>query len=628
MTRNLLNSTFTGISFLAIICATFFSLTACGDSGSNSDDSNDIPGTTEPVDSAEIVDDSAYDKLPIVPVENKTIHGYAQKGPLLKGSNIVIKELDGNTLQETGKEFTGTVLSDSGNYSISNVSLSSQYALIEATGQAKNEVFSSNLAAKLKAIVDLSSRDQANINLLTTLISDRILNLVESGMNVPAAKKKSEKEFLREFGFTEIDDSFEDLNVLAQGNGSAALIAATIIMNGSRLNFLTQPLNSNLQPWSQAFIEDFKTDGKWDNDSLKNEVADAIDIAHFFYVYQNIHNWELISEIPDFEVFAYKFIGKVYGIGECNEARNGEVARTTDTFCKYCLTFYTCEDKKWREPKVKEIYTYGTECTANNIGEVLAKDNLEFCNDCSEADSILNRFYCSDSGWISIQDWTLDISKDLLLSPKIQYGEMTDPRDNHTYKTVEIQGTVWMAQNLNYADSISTPSLLGKSQCYNNDERYCEVFGRLYTWPALVDSIKWYEKYECSFSVFTCHTDDQVQGICPDGWHLPGHDDFENLLEMAKTDDDRLDKLKATGGWIYRDDNGISGSNENGSDEFGFSALPTSFSADGSDTWFAAFFAGSSSVLSIPGSRYNHISAYDMYAYYANSVFSVRCIKD
>jgi uncharacterized protein (TIGR02145 family) len=97
---------------------------------------------------------------------------------------------------------------------------------------------------------------------------------------------------------------------------------------------------------------------------------------------------------------------------------------------------------------------------------------------------------------------------------------------------------------------------------------------------------------------------------------------------MAKTDDDRLDKLKATGGWIYRDDNGISGSNENGSDEFGFSALPISFSADGSDTWFAAFFAGRSSVLSIPGSRYNHISAYDMYAYYANSVFSVRCIKD
>jgi Fibrobacter succinogenes major domain (Fib_succ_major). len=89
------------------------------------------------------------------------------------------------------------------------------------------------------------------------------------------------------------------------------------------------------------------------------------------------------------------------------------------------------------------------------------------------------------------------------------YGEFSDKRDGKVYKTIEIDGQTWMAQNLNY----KTPD--GRSVCIQDDEKICEVFGRQYTWSVAVDSagnnLSHYKKID--------HF--PWQGICPDGWHIP-----------------------------------------------------------------------------------------------------------
>ena len=68
-----------------------------------------------------------------------------------------------------------------------------------------------------------------------------------------------------------------------------------------------------------------------------------------------------------------------------------------------------------------------------------------------------------------------------------EMGELVDPRDNKTYKTVtidiELEGGVfikrtWMAQNLNYDVS--------DSFCYKDEPAYCEAYGKLYTFEAAV----------------------------------------------------------------------------------------------------------------------------------------------
>ncbi|MBS7390768.1 MAG: hypothetical protein KIG51_01555, partial [Fibrobacter sp.] len=97
----------------------------------------------------------------------------------------------------------------------------------------------------------------------------------------------------------------------------------------------------------------------------------------------------------------------------------------------------------------------------------------------------------------------------------IIYGTMTDSRDGNTYKTVKIGEQVWMAENLNYADSVKTPSLKENSWCYGNVAANCEKYGRLYTWAAAIDSVKLandvMNPLDCGYGK-TCDFSGTVQG--------------------------------------------------------------------------------------------------------------------
>ena len=157
----------------------------------------------------------------------------------------------------------------------------------------------------------------------------------------------------------------------------------------------------------------------------------------------------------------------------------------------------------------------------------------------------------------------------------IIYGTMTDSRDGNTYKTVKIGEQVWMAENLNYADSVKTPSLKENSWCYGNVAANCEKYGRLYTWTAAIDSVKLandvMNPLDCGYGK-TCDFSGTVQGICPSGWHLPSRDEWNTLITAVGGDSKAGTALKSTSGWTSL--NGVSG---NGTDAFGFSALPAGY---------------------------------------------------
>ena len=80
---------------------------------------------------------------------------------------------------------------------------------------------------------------------------------------------------------------------------------------------------------------------------------------------------------------------------------------------------------------------------------------------------------CADALGISLKDMGNGVMDGKFpwryLNPEIDYGEVVDERDGQVYKTIAIDTLVWMAENLNYADSINSPSLLGKNWCYNNE---------------------------------------------------------------------------------------------------------------------------------------------------------------
>ncbi|WP_407440872.1 FISUMP domain-containing protein [Fibrobacter sp.] len=103
-------------------------------------------------------------------------------------------------------------------------------------------------------------------------------------------------------------------------------------------------------------------------------------------------------------------------------------------------------------------------------------------------------------------------------------GSFTDERDNTTYNYIDIEGTLWMTENLKFADSTTVVELAGNTWCIGipNDEETCEK-GNLYTFNA-------------------------AQSACPEGWRVP------TLAEWRFLDPDENIfaqlKIEATGEYL------------------------------------------------------------------------------
>lgn len=78
-------------------------------------------------------------------------------------------------------------------------------------------------------------------------------------------------------------------------------------------------------------------------------------------------------------------------------------------------------------------------------------------------------------------------------------SNFTDPRDGQTYKTIKLGEQIWMSSNLLF----ETPK---GSWCYNDEEKFCYKYGRLYNWET-------------------------ANNVCPDGWRLPGKEDWGVLIK-------------------------------------------------------------------------------------------------
>jgi len=199
--------------------------------------------------------------------------------------------------------------------------------------------------------------------------------------------------------------------------------------------------------------------------------------------------------------------------------------------------------------------------------------------------------------------------KDSYLNPDIEYGEMTDPRDGRVYKTVSIDRRFWMAENLDYADSVNMPSLKGRSWCYQNKPENCATMGRLYSWAAAIDSLKLAADGKDCGAGKTCGLRGPVQGVCPDGWHLPTKVEWVDMWEAIAGNDAwnvAGSLLKSKTGW---------NNDANGSDDYGFSAAPAGFKAGAAYGYFgeyARFWSSTENEEAENGTASSNRNAYNV----------------
>ena len=198
-----------------------------------------------------------------------------------------------------------------------------------------------------------------------------------------------------------------------------------------------------------------------------------------------------------------------------------------------------------------------------------------------------------------------------------EYGEILDERDGQVYKTVQIEEQIWMAENLNYA-------IAKGSYCYDKSDDNCATYGRLYEWAYAMDRTM----VGCGYGYNCDLGTGNVQGVCPDGWHVPTKSAWAKLFAAVGGQSTAGTKLKATTLWEAEE--GFA--NE---DAYGFSALSAGFMGpigtfNGVGGYTAFFWSAT---------QYDNNHAYNMYLsydyggayqdYYSKSnSFSVRCLKD
>jgi uncharacterized protein (TIGR02145 family) len=222
------------------------------------------------------------------------------------------------------------------------------------------------------------------------------------------------------------------------------------------------------------------------------------------------------------------------------------------------------------------------------------------------------------------------------VNPINPVGSFTDIRDNKTYKWVKIGAQVWMAENLAYLPAISSTST-GSSTTkhfyiydwsFNGSVEEAKStsvynkYGVLYNWIAAMNG-----------AASSNANPSSVQGICPEGWHLPSDaewDVLENYLiangynyDGSTSGNKYAKSLKAEILW-----------DTPGNNSSGFTGLPGGYReydmAFKGMREMGCWWSSTENVKTRSWSRhlYNHSNGFNRNYYFKKSGLSVRCIKN
>jgi uncharacterized protein (TIGR02145 family) len=201
--------------------------------------------------------------------------------------------------------------------------------------------------------------------------------------------------------------------------------------------------------------------------------------------------------------------------------------------------------------------------------------------------------------------------------------------DSKYVNLVRIGTQIWMGENLNVGTRIEstkdqTDNRIIEKYCYNDVEYNCDIYGGLYQW----DEMMQYNPPEDTGTITGT-----IQGICPDGWHIPTQKEWLTLKDYLGGWYVAGGKLKEAGlaHWVAP--------NTGATNESGFTGLPGGwryfedneagfwmFGIEGA-WWSAFYFPGMLNAqigwwLNSKDADFTYSNFYDVVG------ASVRCVKD
>lgn len=122
--------------------------------------------------------------------------------------------------------------------------------------------------------------------------------------------------------------------------------------------------------------------------------------------------------------------------------------------------------------------------------------------------------------------------------------------DGNEYSVLQIGNQRWLGENLNTTRDWEGHPI--DSYCYEDDEANCDIYGRLYTWDTAMNG----------------EAQEQAQGICPIGWHIPSDAEWSELFDYLGGEDVAGGAMKAEGTELW------DAPNRGATNTSGFNGLP------------------------------------------------------
>ena len=216
-----------------------------------------------------------------------TVSGRAEKGPFKSGTTITMQPLD-LTANALGTAQTTMTFDDCGNYAFRNTLFKYPYVQVSANGLFFNELDDYNTRdtqISLQGYADLQHGSKVNVNVVTHLISERVVNLVIGGIDFDVALSQAQGELLSAFGLQRLNDkSFTQVSITDGDDYAASLLAITMPILYSRKG-------SELISWMTRLRYDFADDGKFTEQNKEQYKKDRNNLSLSYNVQRLIEKY-------------------------------------------------------------------------------------------------------------------------------------------------------------------------------------------------------------------------------------------------------------------------------------------------------------------------------------------------
>ena len=567
-----------------------------------------------------------------------------------KGSVVTLHELDCKTFNETGRDYGGNVYDDEGAYKVDSITITCPYVLVEVSGKLNKGYYDDGRTASLRALVDLQTSKEVNVNVLTGLAVEGILKNVKAGSSFANAKKNAEQAVLKTFGIYDGLASFDSMDISGNTRSDGALYAVSYLLRNflyytQNVVYLSQNIASGEEWLDDSRMLQFVLQGGTYNKSTIGK-GDLADMAIRARMYRWPNEW-VAKYLQN-----YVLVG--FDLDRCQESNQG----TEVALKEYYVA--RCDSGLWLVKANYSNYDFGLSYTTGTM--VDSRDSHEYKTVTYDVDGVVQTWMAENLNYAGVDSllcpggenancdtygplYPLNVAMGISNTQKFPLGiirfgsmencldEMKDGADSSEWRahcekyfdgTYLVVGGTYNRGEYAYGNLNRCVTDMEDSVSTEDAEDYCGVlFGEL-------RDFGWFKAEEGGYAMFYAADEDSVyhlqpQGICPEGWRLPTDQDFKALEKWVGKSRFGVVMKSTTwpeawvGGRLMLE----------GADAVGFNALPAGYAGE-DICQFEECNLGKGATFALQGGSFYVISS-DYAAGYArigNIAVSVRCIKD